>query len=103
MFDGSGVIPRVKTTIVVALKLEIEPDQIADDEILFEAGLGVDSVAMMELIVALENEFEVEFSDELIRIENFESVDSIVMLLTPLLEDSRTEEECSPRAQIENF
>ena len=58
---------------------------------------------MMHLIVALENEFEVEFSDELIRIENFESVDSIVMLLTPLLEDSRTEEECSPRAQIENF
>ena len=103
MFDSSGVIPRVKTTVVVALKLEIEPDQIADDEILFEAGLGVDSVAMMQLIVALENEFEVEFSDELIRIENFESVDSIVMLLTPLLEDSRTEEECSPRAQIENF
>ena len=89
MSDSSGVIPRVKTTIVVALKLEIEPDQIAHDEILFEAGLGVDSVAMMELIVALENEFEVEFSDELIRIENFESVNSIVTLLVPLLEDSR--------------
>lgn len=104
MSDSSGLTPRVKTTIAVALKLEIEPDQIADDEILFEAGLGVDSVAMMELIVALENEFEVEFSDELIRIENFESVNSIVTLLVPLLEDSRMEKEpCSAQTQIENF
>ena len=104
MSDSSGLTPRVKTTIAVALKLEIEPDQIADDEILFEAGLGADSVAMMELIVALENEFEVEFSDELIRIENFESVNSIVTLLVPLLEDSRMEKEpCSAQTQIENF
>ena len=104
MSDSSGLTPRVKTTIVGALKLEIEPDQIADDEILFETGLGVDSVAMMELIVALENEFEVEFSDELIRIENFESVNSIVTLLVPLLEDSRMEKEpCSAQTQIENF
>lgn len=104
MSDSSGLTLRVKTTIVVALKLEIEPDQIADDEILFEAGLGVDSVAMMELIVALENEFEVEFSDELIRIENFESVNSIVTLLVPLLEDSRMEKEpCSAQTQNENF
>ena len=91
MFDDSSVKPRARKTIVAALKLEIEPDQITDDEILFEKGLGVDSVAMMELIVALENEFEVEFNDELIRIENFESVNSIAMLLIPLLKESRTE------------
>ncbi len=91
MFDDSSVKPRARKTIVAALKLEIEPDQITDDEILFEKGLGVDSVAMMELIVALENEFEVEFNDELIRIENFESVNSIAMLLIPLLKESTTE------------
>ena len=91
MFDDSGVKIRARNTIVTALELEIEPDQITDDEILFEKGLGVDSVAMMELIVALENEFEVEFNDELIRIENFESVNSIAILLIPLLKESRTE------------
>ena len=91
MPDSSGVTLRVKRTIVSALKLEVEPDQIADDEILFEAGLGMDSVAMMELIVALEKEFEIEFSDVLIRIENFETVGSIVALLIPRLEWSRTE------------
>jgi acyl carrier protein len=91
MPDGSSVANRVKRTVVSALKLEIEADQIGDDEILFEAGLGVDSVAMMELIVALEKEFSVAFSDDLIRIELFASVNSIVMLLAPLLEDTETE------------
>lgn len=68
---------RVKSAIVQSLRLSIDPNDIADDESLFE-GVGVDSIAALEIIFALEQEFGIEVDDEELRVDLFDSVNSMV-------------------------
>ena len=74
----SRLVRRVKETVVRALELQVDPGALSDDEVLFGGGLGVSSIAVMEVIVALEEEFGFEVGDEELRMERFESVHSIV-------------------------
>ena len=49
---------RLKHIIVESLNLEgMTPEKIGDDEPLFGAGLGLDSVDALELVIALEREY----------------------------------------------
>ena len=43
--------------------------------------LGLDSLNVIKLIVAIEDAFGIEFEDEDISIDNWSSIDSIIMLL----------------------
>ena len=45
---------QVKQVIAQALELEIEPEEIPDDELLLGAGMGADSIVMLQLVMALE-------------------------------------------------
>jgi acyl carrier protein len=55
---------RIKQLIVNVLGLSGEPTQISDDQPLFGRGLGLDSLDALELVVGLEEEFEVSVSDD---------------------------------------
>ena len=56
---------QIKELIVSALELEdIKPENIADSEPLFGAGLGLDSIDALELGVALKKKFGIKFSAE---------------------------------------
>ncbi len=68
---------RVKRTIAATLGLDVDPEEIPDDEPLFGEG-GASSVASLELIAGLEEEFGFEIDDEELRIELFETSDAIV-------------------------
>ncbi len=68
---------RVKRTIAATLGLDIDPEEIPDGEPLFGDG-GASSVASLELIAGLEEEFGFEIDDEELRIELFETCDAIV-------------------------
>lgn len=49
---------ELKRLIVETLNLhDIEPDSIADDEALFDSGLGLDSIDALELVLALEKRY----------------------------------------------
>ena len=65
---------RVKQTLVQALELDIDPDEIDDDEPLFGEGLGTDSIASLKIVFALEEEFGFEVDDEDLQVELFDSV-----------------------------
>jgi len=69
---------RLKTIIIESLHLDgITPDMIGDDAQLFGGELGLDSVDALELVVALEKEFDVRIeSDEATR-EAFASVNTL--------------------------
>jgi acyl carrier protein len=55
---------RLKHLIVTALKLEdITPEQISDTEPLIGAGLNLDSIDALELVVQLEKEFGIKISN----------------------------------------
>ncbi len=65
---------RVKQTLAQALGLDVNPDEIDDDEPLFGEGLGADSIASLEIVFALEEEFGFEVDDEDLQVELFDSV-----------------------------
>ena len=73
MNETAQIAQRVKKVIVKSLELEIEPNEIADDESLFE-GIGADSISALEIIFALEEEFGIDVDDEDLRVELFDSV-----------------------------
>jgi len=61
----------VKNKLISGLNLEdITADEIDDNDVLFNDGIGLDSVDAIELIVILDNEYGVKF-------ENMEKVKDI--------------------------
>lgn len=75
---------KTKELIVSRLNLDINPMEIESDAPIFlgseveggKKGLGLDSVDALELVVGLNNEFDITISDE--DMEIFECVDKIV-------------------------
>ena len=54
----------LKKALITGLVLEdIDPSEIADNDPLFNEGLGLDSVDAIELVVILDNEYGIKFKD----------------------------------------
>lgn len=71
---------RIKKMIVERLFLPVTPGEIRDDAPLMET-FGIDSVALFELVVGLEEEFAVSMEDTDFVISTFATVDSIADFL----------------------
>jgi acyl carrier protein len=67
----------IKTAIVRALKLPIAPDEIDSAAPLFGAGLGLDSIDALELVLEIERSFGVVIGDEETGGKVLQSVDAI--------------------------
>ncbi len=62
--DLETIRQRLKELLVENLSLEdVTPDQIADDEILFGEGLGLDSLDAVEIVVILQRNWGLEIKD----------------------------------------
>ena len=72
---------RIKRMIVERLFLAVTPGEIADDTLLMDE-YGIDSVALFELVVGLEDEFDLSLSDADFKIETFKTVNSIAAFVT---------------------
>ena len=68
---------------LISEKLGVEPDDITM-EASFTDDLEADSIALFELIMAIEEEFDIEVEDE--SIENISTVGDIVNYLESILE-----------------
>jgi len=73
---------RVRQIIRDHGRLTVDVDSLADDSDLYEAGMT--SHASVNLMLALEDRFDVEFPDEMLTRTAFESVGSIRAALTTL-------------------
>ena len=69
---------EIKIKLVDALSLDdIEIAEIADDEILFGEGLGLDSLDAVEIIVMLQRNYNIEIKNAELAKEIFYSVDTL--------------------------
>ena len=80
------LVPRLRRLVVDSLRLEGLPaESISRDEPLFGARLGLDSVDALELVVALEREFDLAIPSEEIGGAAFASLGSLADWLAPRL------------------
>jgi acyl carrier protein len=68
---------KLKQLIIKRLKLEIKPEEIDSAAPLFGTGLGLDSIDALELVVGMEQEFDIKVKDEEVGKEIFTSVDTL--------------------------
>ncbi|HXG30230.1 MAG TPA: acyl carrier protein [Thermodesulfobacteriota bacterium] len=68
---------RVKRVLVKKLLKGLNPEDIKDDTPLIELGVGVDSVATLEFILAMEEEFQISIDEGEINMELLANVISI--------------------------
>ena len=68
---------EIKQAIVGALRLPITPAEIGDSVSLFDEGLGLDSIDVLELVLEIERTFGVAIADEQTGMKVLRSVDTI--------------------------
>ena len=77
----------LKKTLITGLVLEdIDPSEIADNDPLFNEGLGLDSVDAIELVVILDNEYGIKFKD----MDAAKEVFASVQILTDYINENAT-------------
>lgn len=82
MSETLAIRSRIKDLLVNTLHLEgVTPSEIADDAPLFGEGLGLDSVDALELVVALEKEFEIRIQSHEVGREAFASVSALAAFI----------------------
>lgn len=90
MSDTPEIRLRIKSLLVNALHLEgLVPSEIADDAPLFGAGLGLDSVDALELMVALEKEFGIRIQSPQVGRDAFTSVGALAAFIEGRLATAR--------------
>ncbi len=67
---------EIKELLVERLFLRVKPEGIPDDAALLET-MGIDSVALFELVVGLEDVYGITFEEDEFRLSLFKDVNSI--------------------------
>ncbi len=85
MPEEKRVEDQLKAMIVERLFLSVSPGEIADDDLLMEK-FEIDSVRLFEIVIGLEEVFDISLEDDEFSIERFESVKAIGGLVRDKLE-----------------
>lgn len=74
---------QIKKMLVESLMLKVQPDEIADDALLFSPeGLALDSIDALELAVSIEKNFGIPTPSAEVAREAFVSVNTIAAYVT---------------------
>jgi acyl carrier protein len=83
MFDGGQKVDdQIRVVLAEHARLPLAATELADDADLYQAGLT--SHASVNLMLALEDAFDVEFPDEMLRRSTFETIAAIRIALVDL-------------------
>ncbi|MBI4907334.1 MAG: hypothetical protein HY820_27160 [Acidobacteria bacterium] len=75
--ETEAVEERLKQILLDVVRDEVDPSQIRSEVALINEGLSLDSVALLEFVVRIENEFSIILDDGVLTREHFESLGSL--------------------------
>lgn len=79
-------VAEIKQLIITSLNLPgVTPADIVDEAPLFGAGLGLDSVDALELVVALEKTYGIQIADDQVGRQVFESAQALTTFVNSRL------------------
>ena len=88
--DRDALRSEVKELLSTGLRLQIAPADIGDDTPIFGDSLGLDSIDALELVVLVEDRFQVSIPDEDVGRRAFASVNALVDFIVAERDGSRT-------------
>ena len=77
MNDPESIRAEIKRILVDVLDLDIPPEQIRDNDVLFAHGMGVDSVEALEIVRVMEQRFAIQIAEDEIGLGMFQDVISL--------------------------
>ncbi len=75
------VVEKIKRIVVEDLDVNISYEDLDKTVPLFEEGLGLDSVVLVELISFIEKRFNIELGDEALNMETFKNLQSVARVI----------------------
>jgi acyl carrier protein len=82
LVTNNGLKHKLKELLIERLKFEdMTPEDIGDDDPLFDGGLGLDSIDALEIVVMLETEFGIKVKNETSARDYFRSVSTLAELV----------------------
>jgi len=79
------VIDELKKIIAEQLDVNIKREEISEDAPLFEEGLGLDSIAIVEFITLIEEQFDFEFEEDELEMERFKDIRTVAGFISARL------------------
>jgi acyl carrier protein len=77
---------QIRDVLVAHGRMAIDPHQVDEQADLYD--LGLTSHASVDVMLALEEEFDIEFPDEVLKKSTFESVHNIAQVIESLVKTS---------------
>jgi acyl carrier protein len=79
--SSEQVVERIKKIVVEDLDVNLTYDDLDETVPLFEEGLGLDSVVLVELISFIEKRFDIQLQDDVLNTEAFKNLQSIARVI----------------------
>ncbi len=84
------ITQQLKKIIANDLDVNVNQESLVDDVCLLEGGIGLDSIAVMELISILEQTFGFTFSDDDLNMEAFQTLSTLSDFITQKVSNLKT-------------
>jgi len=72
-----SIVDKLKVLIAENLDVNVGADAIAADDSLFEDGIGLDSIAIVEFITLIEEHFGCSFEEESLTMDQFKNLNTL--------------------------
>jgi acyl carrier protein len=83
------VLERVKRLVLEDLDVNLKYEDLDETVPLFEEGLALDSVLLVEMISFIEKRFNIELRDEALNRETFKNLQSVARVIEQQLAEQR--------------
>ena len=87
------ILRRIRKILIERLQVRREPDELDPDTPLFGAGIGLDSVDSVELIVSIETEFSLKLRQDASGRRYMRTINTMADMIVHLLDEKRQAQE----------